>query len=75
MDRHREAHPSFAPARHAGDDLDVARRRAHFRLLSALYRQRRPVNKRRVWPAVRTRPVVVPISSARRWQEASEGAS
>ncbi len=75
MDRHRQAHPSSASTRPAEVDLDLALQRAHFRLLGELYRQRRPMAKRRRWPAVRTADVVVPITSARRWREASAGAS
>ena len=74
MDRHREAHPSAPKQQAAADlDLDLALQRAHFRLLGELYRNRRPMAKRRRWPAVRTSDVVVPITSARRWQEAKEG--
>ena len=75
MDRSRQAHPSSAPTPHNKADVDVARHQAHFRLLAELYRERRPVAKRRRWPAVRTRPVVVPISAARRWQKTGAGAS
>jgi hypothetical protein len=75
MDRSRQAHPSFTPVRPAEADIEIRRHQAHFRLLAELYRQRRPVAKRRVWPAVRTRPVVVPISDARGWQEAGTAAS
>jgi hypothetical protein len=75
MDRRYEAHPSFAPARQTEVDVDLARQRAHFRLLAELYRQRRPIAKRRKWPAVRTHAVVTPITAARKWQKAREGAS
>lgn len=75
MDRHREAHPSFAQARPTEADVDLALQRAHFRLLAELYRQRRPVPKRRKWPTVRTHAVVVPITAARRWHDVNEGAS
>lgn len=75
MDRHREAHPSFAQARLSEADLDLALQRAHFRLLAELYRERRPIAKRRKWPTVRTHAVVVPITAARRWHEVNEGAS
>jgi hypothetical protein len=72
MDRHREAHPSFAPTGHGDPELDLALERAHFRLLVELYRQRRPVGKLRRWPTVRTREVVVSITSARKWKETRE---
>jgi hypothetical protein len=69
------AHPSFAPSRHSEVDLDLALQRAHNRLLAELYRQRRPIAKRRKWPVVRTHVVVVAITAARRRQEVHEGAS
>jgi hypothetical protein len=81
MDRHRQAHPSSASTQPAEVDLDLdldldlALQRAHFRLLGELYRQRRPVGKRRTWPSARTADVVVPITSARRWRGAGDGAS
>jgi hypothetical protein len=75
MDRQREAHPSNAPTRRREVDVDLARQRAHFRLLAELYRQRRPIAKRRKWPAVRTDAVVTPITAARRWKKVREGAS
>jgi hypothetical protein len=76
MDRHRQAHPSSAstPPVEVDLDLDLALQRAHFRLLGELYRQRRPVAKRRRWPSVRTADVVVPITSARRWRGAGDEA-
>ncbi len=56
-------------------DLEMARQRAHFRLMSELYRQRRPITKRRRWPATRSAAVVVPITAARKWQQAQEDPS
>jgi hypothetical protein len=75
MDRRHEDHPSFARAPRTEVDVDLAQERAHFRLLSELYFQRRPIARRRKWPAVRTHAVVVPITAARRWQKDHEGAS
>jgi hypothetical protein len=74
MDRHREAHPSFAPTQPTEVDVDLALQRAHFRRLAELYRRRRPMAQRREWPAVRTHAVVVPITAARRWQQVHERA-
>ena len=78
MDRDRDAqssHPSVARAPRLEADLEMARQRAHFRLMSELYRQRRPITKRRRWPAVRSAAVVVPITAARKWQQAQEDPS
>ncbi len=78
MDRDREtqsSHPSVARAPRLEADLEIARQRAHFRLMSELYRQRRPLTKTRRWPTVRTKAVVVPITSARKWQKAQEDPS
>ncbi len=75
MDRHREAHPRFAPTQQTEVDVELALQRAHFRLLAELYRQRRPIAKRRGWPAVRTHTLVVPITAARSWLRLHEGAT
>ena len=72
MDRHREAHPSFTQTPPTEADLDLALKRVHFRLMAELYRDVRPIAKRRKWPTVRTHAVVVPITAARRWRELHE---
>ena len=72
MDRHREAHPSFVRTEQNDIELDMALQRAQFRLMAEMYRQRRPFAKRRKWPTVRTRDVVVPITAARRFRKAGE---
>ena len=71
----QSSHPSVARAPWLEADLEMARQRAHFRLMSELYRQRRPITKRRRWPAVRSAAVVVPITAARKWQQAQEDPS